>query len=149
MKHYREQLYILVTCIQGTKPYTCTRIWFFGGLKQSLLLCRFGVCQGNFEVLDNDGEIIAKIFGPCCIFRCCTEITFEVVTFSEESKTTKHMAMIHRSITCMLSNNRRPFHERIVNCNLRRKRERSTYVCLTKSYDLRVTFKVDRKSTSR
>ncbi|XP_062620385.1 phospholipid scramblase 1-like [Saccostrea cucullata] len=44
-----------------------------GSIKQ-----KFGVCQGNFEVMDNDGETIAKIFGPCCIFRCCTEISFEI-----------------------------------------------------------------------
>ena len=39
---------------------------------------------------------------------------------------------------------------RIVNRKRIRKRERSTYmyVCFTKSYDLRVTLKVDRKSTS-
>ena len=38
--------------------------------------------------------------------------------------------------------------ECIVDRTHRRKRERSTYVCFTKSYDLRVTFKFDRKSTS-
>ena len=46
----------------------------------------------------------------------------------------------------MIKESRRPFYLRMVDRTRRRKRERSTYVCFTKYYDMRVTFKTDRYS---
>ncbi|KAK3094460.1 hypothetical protein FSP39_002000 [Pinctada imbricata] len=52
-----------------------------GSIKQ-----KFGIFSGKFDVLDYDGNMVAKIYGPCCVFRCCTEISFEIYDKNGEEK---------------------------------------------------------------
>ncbi|KAJ8310726.1 hypothetical protein KUTeg_012591 [Tegillarca granosa] len=42
---------------------------------------KFSICRSKFDVVDSQGNIVAKILGPICPCRCCTEITFEVTSF--------------------------------------------------------------------